>query len=101
MKNDNSTYEGAYPHTENAPIKGVFVYSKKGCCDSLENGIVNTYNSVSSKIRSEYDMLLEEVDIDNIINGRPQYYNDRVVAALKQQVQDFVRDLLSSLRERV
>lgn len=67
----------------------------------MENGIVNTYNSVSSKIRSEYDMLLEEVDIDNIINGRPQYYNDRVVAALKQQVQDFVRDLLSSLRERV
>ena len=71
-----------------------------GCCDSLENGIINLYNSVSSKIRSEYDMLLEEADIDSIINGMTQYYDDRVVSALMQQVQDFVTDLLSSLRER-
>lgn len=71
-----------------------------GCCDSLENGIINLYNSVSSKIRSEYDMLLEEDDVDSIINGMTQYYDDRVVAALMQQVQIFVTDLLSSLRER-
>ena len=45
-------------------------------------------------------MLLEEADIDSIINGMTQYYDDRVVSALMQQVQDFVTDLLSSLRER-
>lgn len=70
------------------------------CCDSLENGIINLYNSVSSKIRAEYDMLLEEEDIDSIIRGNSQYYDDKVVAAVKQQVRDFVTDLLSSLRER-
>lgn len=70
------------------------------CCDSLENGIINLYNSVSSKIRAEYDMLLEEGDIDSIIKGKTQYYDDKVVAAVKQQVQNFVTDLLSSLRER-
>lgn len=70
------------------------------CCDSLENGIINLYNSVSSKIRAEYDMLLEEEDIDSIIKGNTQYYDDKVVVAVKQQVQDFVTDLLSSLRER-
>lgn len=70
------------------------------CCDSLENGIINLYNSVISKIRAEYDMLLEEDDIDSIIKGKTQYYDDSVVVFVKQQVQDFVTDLLSSLRER-
>lgn len=69
-------------------------------CDSLENGIINLYNAVSSKIRAEYDMLLEDDDIDSIIKENTQYYDKQVVASVKQQVQDFVTDLLSSLRER-
>lgn len=71
-----------------------------GVCDSLENGIINLYNAVSSKVRAEYDMLLEEEDIDSIIKGKTQYYDSRVVASVKQQAQNFVIDLLSSLRER-
>ena len=33
-------------------------------CDSLENGIITLYNRLLSKIRADYDLLLEETDID-------------------------------------
>lgn len=69
-------------------------------CDSMENGIINLYNTVISKMRSEYDILLEDADVDSIIRGRTQYYDDKVVTSVKRQVQDFVTDLLSTLRER-
>ncbi|MDD2981158.1 MAG: ParM/StbA family protein [Hespellia sp.] len=69
-------------------------------CDSMENGIINLYNTIISKLRSEYDILLEDADIDSIIQGKTQYYEDKVVLSVKRQVQDFVTDLLSMLRER-
>ncbi|BDF35900.1 hypothetical protein CE91St62_39610 [Lachnospiraceae bacterium] len=69
-------------------------------CDSLENGIINLYNGIMSKARAEYDMVLEEVDIDSIIEGKTQYYDSQIVYWIKRYVEDFVTDLLSSLRER-
>ena len=33
-------------------------------CDSLEKGVITMYNDIISSINSEYDMLLEEADID-------------------------------------
>ena len=39
-------------------------------CDSLENGIITLYNRLLSKIRADYDLLLEETDIDAILTGR-------------------------------
>lgn len=49
---------------------------------------------------SEYDMLLEEADIDSIIKGKTQYYEEAVVQAVETMVQNFVTDLLNSIRER-
>lgn len=43
-------------------------------CDSLEKGVITMYNDIISSINSEYDMLLEEADIDSIIKGKTQYY---------------------------
>ena len=45
-------------------------------------------------------MLLEEADIDSIIKGKTQYYEEAVVQAVETMVQNFVTDLLNSIRER-
>ena len=58
------------------------------------------YNDIISSINSEYDMLLEEADIDSIIKGKTQYYEEAVVQAVETMVQNFVTDLLNSIRER-
>lgn len=71
-----------------------------GYCDSLENGVITMYNQIISSVNSEYDTLLEEADIDSIIEGKSQYYEDSVVRMVESMVQDFVKDLLNSIRER-
>lgn len=38
-------------------------------CDSMEKGVITMYNQIISNINSEYDMLLEESDIDSILKG--------------------------------
>lgn len=71
-----------------------------GYCDSLEKGMITMYNQIISNVNSEYDMLLEDADIDSIIEGKTQYYDDSVVQMAENMVQDFVTDLLNSIRER-
>lgn len=71
-----------------------------GFCDSLEKGVITMYNQIISSVNSEYDMLLEEADIDSIIEGKTQYYEEVVVRMAENMVQDFVTDLLNSIRER-
>ena len=39
-------------------------------CDSLERGVITMYNQVISGVNSEYDILLEECDVDSILKGR-------------------------------
>ena len=69
-------------------------------CDSLEKGVITMYNQIISNVNSEYDMLLEESDIDSIIAGKTQYYEENVVSMVENTVQAFVTDLLNSIRER-
>lgn len=71
-----------------------------GYCDSLEKGVITMYNQIISSVNSEYDMLLEDTDIDSILAGNTQYYDDSVVRMTESMVQDFVTDLLNSIRER-
>ena len=53
-----------------------------------------------SGINSEYDILLEESDIDSILQGNTEFYEEAVVRMTEGMVQDFVKDLLNSIRER-
>ena len=71
-----------------------------GYCDSLEKGVITMYNQIISSVNSEYDMLLEDTDIDSILAGNTQYYDDSVIRMTESMVQDFVTDLLNSIRER-
>ena len=60
-----------------------------GYCDSLEKGVITMYNQIISSVNSEYDMLLEDTDIDSILAGNTQYYDDSVVHMTESMVQDF------------
>lgn len=70
------------------------------CCDSLEKGVITMYNDIISRVNSEYDMLVGETDIDSIIAGKTKYYTSEVVQMVEMIVQEFVTDLLNSIRER-
>lgn len=69
-------------------------------CDSLENGVIMFYNKIISKVRAMQDILLSEEDIDAILLERPAQGFQTVVPMVKQCAQEYVSDLLSTLRER-
>lgn len=70
-------------------------------CDSLENGVIVFYNQVRKKANSEFDILLDETDIDSILEGKAGLYAPDVVSLVEQTAQDFVNDLANGLRERM
>lgn len=69
-------------------------------CDSMETGIISLYNRIIARIRADYDVLLEEADIDSIIQGKKGFYDAKVIHAVLQEAGSYVTDLLASLRER-
>ena len=70
-------------------------------CDSLENGVILLYNRIRTKVNSEFDILLEETDIDGILKDGGDTYAPEVVSLVEKLAQDFVNDLANSLRERM
>lgn len=59
------------------------------------------YNRIKSRVAAEQDLLLDETEIDAILLGRDSGQPDAVSQIVRQQAQEFVSDLLSSLRERM
>lgn len=70
-------------------------------CDSLENGVILLYNRVKARVSAEFDLLLDEADIDAILQGQIAGYAAQAVEMVKGMAQDFINDLCSSLRERM
>lgn len=70
-------------------------------CDSLENGVIVLYNRIRSKINADFDMLLEESDIDAILMDRAREYDEAVCRIVREQAQLFIDDLAGKLRERM
>lgn len=71
-----------------------------GVCDSLDNGVIKLYNGIASRISSEYDILLEELDMDQIIQDKPTDYSREVICTVQAIAKVFTDDFLGSLRER-
>ena len=69
-------------------------------CDSLENGVITLYNRIKSRVNSEFDFLLSEEEIDDIILGRRTDFEERVQRLVRTVTEVFVDDLLGALRER-
>lgn len=70
-------------------------------CDSLENGVITLYNRIRSKVNADFDMLLDESDIDAILQDKQHDYEKSIVSIVKEQAQLFVDDLFGKLRERM
>ena len=68
-------------------------------CDSLERGVITLYNKIISRINSEYDILLDDSDIDSIIREDKTDYDDNVVKLVRNMTKTYVDDLLGTLRE--
>jgi len=58
------------------------------------------YNRIISRVSSDFDMLLEDTDIDTIILGKNSDYSDSVIRLVKQMTKQYVDDFLGALRER-
>ena len=69
-------------------------------CDSLESGVISLYNKIISKVNAEYDMLLDEEEIDAILLKQKAPSVPDIGRIVERQAQDFVNDLFSTLRER-
>ena len=69
-------------------------------CDSLEKGVITLYNRIISRVSSDFDMLLEDTDIDTIILGKNSDYSDSVIRLVKQMTKQYVDDFLGAFRER-
>ena len=69
--------------------------------ESLDNGVILLYNRIRTKANSEFDILLEETDIDGILKEGESTYAPTVVSLVEKLAQDFVNDLANSLRERM
>ena len=70
-------------------------------CDSLDNGVITLYNSIKSKVNADFDMLLDESDIDAILQDKETDYSDAILRIVKEQAQLFADDLFGKLRERM
>ena len=70
-------------------------------CDSLENGVIVLYNQIRTKANAEFDILLDETDIDSILGGKANIYAPEVSALVERMAQGFVNDLTNGLRERM
>ena len=67
---------------------------------SLENGVFFLYNPIIERVNSDFDILLTESDIDDIILGRQSEFPANVCRIVRNGAQTFINDLISKLRER-
>ena len=68
-------------------------------CDSMEMGVITLYNKIISRVNSEYDMLLEDADVDSIIKNEKTDYDDTIIQLVREMTKTYVDDLLGTLRE--
>lgn len=72
-----------------------------GSCDSLENGVILLYNRIKSRANADFDMLLEESDIDAILLKEQDGASAELAKMVDREAAAFVNDLFSTLRERM
>ena len=69
-------------------------------CDSLEHGVIILYNSIRSKVNADFDMLLDETDIDSILLRDKHTFPHEIVSVVNKLSNNFIEQLLGKLRER-
>lgn len=70
-------------------------------CDSLDKGVIMLYNNIKSKVNADFDILLDETDIDAILKDKQTEYDENIIKVINELAQAFVDDLFGNLRERM
>ncbi len=68
--------------------------------ESFEKGVITLYNSIASKCNSQFDRLLEDSDIDEVILNKPTILPGEVQMLIRDMTADFLHEFYSFLRER-
>lgn len=55
---------------------------------------------IISRVNSDYDILLEDTDIDSIIRCEKTDYGEQIVRMVQDMAKTYVDDILGTLRER-
>ena len=67
--------------------------------DSMENGLILMYRTVMRKCRNKLDRNIKEMDVDYILSGKTEYYDDAVVDLVREEARRFTENFLKSFRE--
>jgi len=68
-------------------------------CNSLENGVILLYNQIVARVNSDFDILLDESDIDVILKGEHHNFTNETCEIVNNTAQLFISDLIAKLRE--
>lgn len=68
-------------------------------CNSLEHGVILLYNEIQSKIRGDYGMLIDDIQIDAMLRGEDVLDHSQIMETVEKSAQNFVSSLLGLLRE--
>ncbi len=70
-------------------------------CDSLEHGVILLYNAIKSKVNADFDLLIDESDIDSIIKEEKHCFPQEIVHLVDRMAAAFISQLFGKLRERL
>lgn len=68
--------------------------------ESFEQGVITLYNKIISQCNSQFDMLIEDSDIDEIIKGEPTILPGEIQMLIRGNAQQFLAEFYNFLRER-
>lgn len=68
--------------------------------ESFEQGVITLYNSIKSQCNSQYDRLLEDSDIDEVIRGEPTILSGEIQLLIRNAAHQFLNEFYNFLRER-
>ena len=68
--------------------------------ESFEQGVITLYNKIMSQCNSQYDRLLEDSDIDEVIRGEPTILSGEIQLLIRTHAHQFLNEFYNFLRER-
>ena len=61
--------------------------------------MIHLYNRICSRANAEFDLLLDESDVDALLRGETAGFPPAIAQLAEQQAQGFIQDLFGTLRE--
>ena len=67
---------------------------------TLELGVLPLYENIIQKVLMEYDLSLDHLLIDNVLQGKPHILDDEVVATINSCTNDWVISIINELQQK-